>query len=64
MRADQSWPQRGQVYQATTQVLSGAGATGRPQSGHSIEAVTNSASDMSECGATIVPPRIAADRPR
>ena len=39
MRADHSWPQRRQLYQATTQVLSGAGSTGRPQTGHDIVAV-------------------------
>jgi len=45
------------VYHATTHVLSGAGATGRPQNGHSMEAVAKSASDISDYCATIVPPR-------
>jgi hypothetical protein len=63
MRADQSRPQRGQLYQATTHVLSAAGATGRPHSGHDIEAVAGRASMPGEW-ATIVPTRTAAVRPR
>lgn len=42
MRADQSWPQRRQLYHATTQVLSGVGSTDRPQMGHDIAAVAES----------------------
>src|SRR5215510_1079679 len=40
MRADHSWPQCGQLYQATIHELSGVGATGCPHSGHDIRAVT------------------------
>jgi hypothetical protein len=34
------------VYQLTTQVLSEAGSTGRPQMGHDIVAVADNASNM------------------
>jgi hypothetical protein len=46
MRADHSWPQRRQVYHATIQVLSGAGSTDRPQTGHDVVAVAESVVDM------------------
>ena len=62
-RADQSWPQRGQLYQATTQLLSAAGATGRPHNGHAMEAVTGRTS-MHGTWATIVPAEAAAVQPR
>jgi hypothetical protein len=55
MRADHSWPQRRQVYHATTHVLSGAGSTGRPQTGHDIVAVVGNSSNMQTSGATTVP---------
>ena len=46
MRADHSWPQQRQLYQATTQVLSGVGSTSRPQTGHDIVAVAESIMNM------------------
>ena len=55
MRADHSCPQRGQPYQATTQVLSAAGETWRPQRGQRIAAATESILDMPPIKATIVP---------
>jgi hypothetical protein len=48
------------VYQLTTQVLSDAGSTGRPQMGHDIVAVADNASNMQKCSATSVPFGIAA----
>ena len=56
-RADHSWPQRRQLYHAITQVLSGAGSTGRPQKGHDVAAVTWNVLDMLMRKATIVPLR-------
>ena len=55
MRADHSWPQRRQLYHATIQVLSVAGSTGRPQTGHDIVAVMGNDVDMQASGATFVP---------
>jgi len=46
MRADHTWPQFGQSYQASTHVLSAVGATRRTQSGQVIEAVAESSLDM------------------
>ena len=46
MRADQTLPQFGQSYHASTHVLSAVGATRRPQSGQFIEAVAASNLDM------------------
>jgi hypothetical protein len=57
MRADQSRPQRGQAYQAITQVLSASGATRCPQNGQFIEAVAESSLDMPTIGAMTVPQR-------
>ena len=63
MRADHSWPQRRQLYHAMTQVLSGAGSTDRPQTGHDVAAVTgNDVDDMSIRRATIVPLRYGVER--
>jgi hypothetical protein len=45
------------VYQASTQLLSGAGATERPQIGQDITAVAGSGLDMAVTGATTVPRR-------
>jgi hypothetical protein len=46
MRADHSWPQRRQLYHAITQVLSGVGSTGRPQTGHDVAAITGNVVDI------------------
>ncbi|HEY5618661.1 MAG TPA: hypothetical protein VIK60_12015 [Vicinamibacterales bacterium] len=55
MRADHSWPQRRQLYQAMIQVLSGAGSTCRPQVGQDIAAVAENVWNMPTSRATIVP---------
>ena len=55
MRADHSWPQRRQLYQATIQVLSGAGSTDRPQAGQDIAAVVENVWNMAAPRATLVP---------
>jgi len=55
MRADHSWPQRRQVYQATIQVLSGAGSTDRPQAGQDIAAAVENVWNMPTPRATLVP---------
>ena len=46
MRADHSWPQRQQLYQAIIQELSGAGSTDRPQAGQDIAAVVENVWNM------------------
>jgi hypothetical protein len=46
MRADHSWPQRRQLYQAIIQELSGAGSTDRPQAGQDIAAVVENVWNM------------------
>jgi len=53
MRADHSWPQRRQLYQATIHVLSVAGSTGRPQTGHDIVAVIGNDVDMQGFGGNL-----------
>jgi hypothetical protein len=55
MRADHSWPQRRQLYQATIQLLSGAGSTDRPQAGQDIAAVVENVWNMPAPRATLVP---------
>jgi hypothetical protein len=55
MRADHSWPQRRQLYQATIQVLSGAGSTDRPQAGQDIAAAVENVWNMPAPRATLVP---------
>jgi hypothetical protein len=45
IRADHSWPQRQQLYHAMIQLLSGAGSTGRPQTGHDVAAVAGKVVD-------------------
>jgi hypothetical protein len=55
MRADHSWPQRRQLYQATIQLLSGAGSTDRPQAGQDIAAVVENVWNMPTPRATLVP---------
>jgi hypothetical protein len=47
MRADQTWPQLGQSYLASTHVLPALGTTHCPQRGQFIEAVAESSLDMS-----------------
>jgi hypothetical protein len=55
MRADHSWPHRGQSYHAITHELSAAGATRCPQSGQFIDAIAESGLDMPRRTATTVP---------
>jgi hypothetical protein len=55
MRADHSWPQRRQLYQATIHVLSDAGSTDRPQAGQNIAAVVENVWNMAGPRATLVP---------
>jgi len=55
MRADHSWPQRRQLYQAIIQELSGAGSTDRPQAGQDIAAVVENVRNMPALKATLVP---------
>jgi hypothetical protein len=55
MRADHSWPQRRQLYQATIHVLSGAGSTDRPQAGQDIAAVVENVWNMPAPRATLMP---------